>query len=59
MYIFQCLHCVVPNPITFTVQADKIVPYFGDLFTDEPLPGNGFIDLPNRLVPQGGLPLCG
>lgn len=29
-------------------QADKIVPYFGDLFTDEPLPADGYIDLPAR-----------
>ena len=32
---------------TFT-QADKVVPYFGGLFPDEPLPKNGFIDLPDR-----------
>ena len=25
--------------------ADKIVPYFGNLFTDEPLPIDGYIDL--------------
>lgn len=28
--------------------ADSIVPYFGDLFLDEPLPKDGFIDLPDR-----------
>lgn len=28
--------------------ADKIVPLFGDLFTDEPLPADGYIDLPDR-----------
>eukprot|EP00731_Ephydatia_muelleri_P036122 Em0202g12a len=29
-------------------EADKIVPYFGGLFTDEPLPENGFVTLPDR-----------
>jgi L-rhamnonate dehydratase len=29
-------------------QADTIAPYFGKLFKDEPLPANGFIDLPDR-----------
>ncbi len=47
----------MPNPSLSPMQADKIVPYFGDLFTDEPLPGNGFIDLPKRYVPA--LLLCG
>ena len=28
--------------------SDAIVPYFGELFTDEPLPEGGFIDLPDR-----------
>lgn len=27
--------------------ADQIVPYFGELFLDEPLPKDGFIDLPD------------
>ena len=30
-------------------KADKIVPYFGKLFTDEPLPKDGYIVLdPNK-----------
>lgn len=29
-------------------KSDKIVPYFGDLFYDEPLPKDGFIDLPDK-----------
>ena len=29
-------------------QADKVVPYFGGLFTDEPLPQDGVISLPQR-----------
>ena len=41
--------CLAPN-------ADKIVPYFGGLFPDEPLPANGFIDLPDR--PGFGVTLC-
>lgn len=28
-------------------QADKLVPIFGDLFDAEPLPANGFLDIPN------------
>ena len=34
--------------INFAIQADKLVPYFGGLFPDEPLPSNGFIELPER-----------
>ena len=29
-------------------QADKVVPYFGGLFMDEPLPQDGVISLPQR-----------
>lgn len=36
------------HDIVFPIQADKVVPYFGGLFSDEPLPANGYIDLPNR-----------
>ena len=28
------------------------MPFFGDLFYDEPLPTKGFIDLPDRYVKQ-------
>ena len=38
-------------------QADQIVPYFGGLFPDEPLPENGFICLPERFVITGLLPM--
>lgn len=34
--------------INLSPKSDKIVPYFGHLFSDEPLPKNGFIDLPDR-----------
>eukprot|EP00731_Ephydatia_muelleri_P038883 Em0964g4a len=50
-----CLNRVrLPQPgplaeyINLSPQADKIVPYFGGLFTDEPLPENGFVTLPDR-----------
>ena len=40
--------------LTFAVflflKGNKIVPYFGTLFFDEPLPQDGFIDLPKRLL---------
>jgi L-rhamnonate dehydratase len=29
-------------------QADKIVPLFGNLFTNEPVPQDGYLDLPDR-----------
>jgi L-rhamnonate dehydratase len=29
-------------------QADTIVPAFGNLFTDEPLPKDGWMDLPDK-----------
>jgi len=34
--------------LNLSPKSDKIIPYFGDLFTDEPLPKDGFIDLPDR-----------
>ena len=34
--------------INLSANSDKILPYFGGLFPDEPLPKNGFIDLPDR-----------
>jgi len=34
--------------INLSPKSDKITPYFGGLFLDEPLPKNGFIDLPDR-----------
>jgi len=34
--------------LNLSPKSDKIIPYFGDLFFDEPLPKDGFIDLPDR-----------
>ncbi len=41
-------NCPVAEYIILSPNADKIVPYFGGLFTNEPLPKDGFIDLPDR-----------
>ncbi|RUS92199.1 hypothetical protein EGW08_000052 [Elysia chlorotica] len=41
-------NCPLAEYINMSHSADKIVPYFGGLFPDEPLPRNGFIDLPDR-----------
>jgi len=34
--------------LNLSPKSDKIIPYFGSVFTDEPLPKDGFIDLPDR-----------
>ena len=34
--------------LNLSPKSDKIIPYFGNVFLDEPLPQNGFIDLPDR-----------
>ena len=41
-------NCPLAEYINLSPKADKIVPYFGGLFSDEPLPNDGFIDLPDR-----------
>jgi len=41
-------NCPLAEYINLSPKADKIVPYFGGLFPDEPLPAGGFIDLPDR-----------
>lgn len=41
-------NCPLAEYINLSPKADKIVPYFGGLFVDEPLPANGFIDLPDK-----------
>ena len=41
-------NCPLAEYINLSPKADQIVPYFGGLFPDEPLPKDGFIDLPNR-----------
>ena len=40
--------CPLAEYINLSPNADVIAPYFGGLFTDEPLPKDGFIDLPDR-----------
>lgn len=45
---YAFVNCPLAEYINLSPNADKIVPYFGDIFHDEPLPSNGFIDLPNR-----------
>lgn len=44
--------------IIFSLQSDRIVPYFGGLFPDEPLPENGVIQLPNRYNDFVATTLC-
>ena len=41
-------NCPLAEYINLSPKADKIVPYFGGLFPDEPLPKDGYIDLPDR-----------
>ena len=41
-------NCPVAEFINLSPRGDAIVPYFGGLFPDEPLPANGRIDLPDR-----------
>eukprot|EP00117_Sycon_ciliatum_P027294 scpid56584/ scgid22210/ L-rhamnonate dehydratase len=41
-------NCPLAEYINLAPKADKIVPYFGGLFPDEPLPKDGFIDLPDK-----------
>lgn len=45
-YAFR--NCPLAEYINMSHSADKVVPYFGGLFPDEPLPEGGFIDLPDR-----------
>ena len=42
---FACAQSPVAELLIMSPKADKIVPYFGDLFTDEPLPVDGYISL--------------
>ena len=41
-------NCPLAEYINLSPQADQIVPYFGNIFTNEPLPKDGYIDLPDR-----------
>ena len=34
--------------LNLSPKCDHITPYFGGLYSDEPLPKNGFIDLPDK-----------
>jgi L-rhamnonate dehydratase len=34
--------------INLSPNSDKITPYFGSIFDNEPLPKNGFIKLPDK-----------
>jgi len=52
-YAFR--NCPMAELINLSPKGDKIVPYFGGLFPDEPLPKDGWIDLPDR--PGFGLTL--
>lgn len=49
-------NCPIAEYINLSPKADKIVPYFGGLFPDEPLPSDGFMDLPDK--PGFGVTLC-
>jgi len=46
---YAFVNCPMAEFLNVSPKADKIVPLFGDVFTDEPLPKDGFIDLdPNK-----------
>ncbi len=53
-YAFR--NCPLAEFINLSPKADQISPYFGGIFPDEPLPKDGFIDLPAR--PGFGVTLC-
>ena len=41
-------NCPLAEFINLHPTADELAPYFGGLFSDEPLPKDGFIDLPDK-----------
>ncbi|XP_065896693.1 L-rhamnonate dehydratase-like [Dysidea avara] len=45
---YAFVNCPLAEYICLSEQGNKIIPYFGSLFLDEPLPHDGYIDLPNR-----------
>jgi len=45
-YAFQ--NCPMAEYLVMSPKADTIVPGFGNLFTDEPLPKDGWLDLPEK-----------
>lgn len=40
-------NCPMAEFLVMSPKADKIVSYFGDLFIDEPLPKDGYVNLPH------------
>jgi len=45
---FANTNCPMAEFLIMSPDADKIVPLFGNLFKEEPLPKNGYIDVPNK-----------
>jgi len=45
-YAFR--NCPISEFLNLSPKSDAIMPYFGGLFPDEPLPKDGFIDLPDK-----------
>eukprot|EP00043_Microstomoeca_roanoka_P010097 m.96213 g.96213 ORF g.96213 m.96213 type:complete len:109 (+) comp14785_c1_seq1:1029-1355(+) len=45
-YAFK--NCPLAEYINLSPKSDEIVPYFGGLFPDEPLPKDGFVDLEDK-----------
>jgi L-rhamnonate dehydratase len=38
-------NCPIAEFLVMSPRADELVPLFGELFTNEPLPQNGYLDL--------------
>jgi len=45
---YAFVNCPMAEYLVMSPKADKIVPLFGNLFKDEPLPHNGYLDLPDK-----------
>ena len=45
---FAFRNCPVAESINLSPGADTIVPYFGGLFPDEPMPKDGWIEVPTK-----------
>ena len=45
---FAFQNCPMGELINLSPESDKIVPLFGNLFLDEPLPENGYVSLSNK-----------
>ena len=48
-------NCPIAEFLMMSPRADQVVPLFGELFEDEPLPKNGYLDLPE--LPGWGVQL--